>query len=61
MIARTGEERTEAADGEEAVGGDYSFEIGLFVELKRRPEIASGGHDGGRGSPDTATMDEVEG
>lgn len=29
-----GEERTEAADGEEAVGGDDSFEIGLVIEFK---------------------------
>ena len=38
MIARTGEERTETADGKEAVGGEDSLEIGLVIELKRWSE-----------------------
>lgn len=50
-----GEERAEAADGEKAVGGEDSFEIGLVVELKRRSEDVDGGHDGGSGSPDISS------
>lgn len=47
IIVRTGEERTEAADGDKAViGRDDSIEIGLVVELKRRLEAVAGGHDG---------------
>jgi len=36
LIVRTGEEGTEATDGDETVGGDDGFKIGLVAQFTRR-------------------------
>lgn len=51
MIARTGEQRTEAADRDKSVGGDNSVEIGLGGELHRMTEEVANCHRRGS-SPD---------
>jgi hypothetical protein len=58
LIVRTGEEGTEATDGDETVGGDNGFEIGLVAEFNRRYyEVVVGRHVDRRSSPDISQAD----
>lgn len=64
MVVRTGEKGTEATDGNEAIGGDDGFEIGLVIEFTvvgRRSESAGvEGHVGPRTPPDNWSVTGLE-